>query len=81
MAPKTILIRGIGADATEEEIASWLGQFGPVEHIDIVRDGNPDAPVALVAMNIGQGAANYVVSRLTCYWHEGRLIKAYLMIH
>ena len=81
MATKKILITGIGVDATEQGIRSLLGQFGPVEQIDIIREGNQEEPVALVEMNIGDGAAAYLLSRLIHYWHDGYLVSACLLMH
>lgn len=81
MTTKKILITGLGGAASEEGIRFWLGRFGPIERVDIVRDGSPGDPVALIEMAIGDGAAAYLVSRLTDYWHEGKLVNARLMQH
>lgn len=81
MSTKKILITGIGVNATEQGIRSLLGQFGPVERIDIIRETSPEEPLALVEMNIGDGASAPLVSRLTDYWHDGSLVSAYRLIH
>lgn len=81
MTTKKILITGLAREATEESIAAWLGHFGPVKGVEIIRDGNAEAPVALVEMDIDDGAAAYLVSRLTDYWHEGQLVNARLLRH
>ncbi|PKO31317.1 MAG: hypothetical protein CVU34_17830 [Betaproteobacteria bacterium HGW-Betaproteobacteria-7] len=81
MTPKKFLIMGLGADSSEESICTMLSRFGPVERVEIIRDGNPDDPIALVEMSIGDGAAGYLVSQLTDYWHEGKLVSAKLMHH
>lgn len=81
MSTKKILITGLCNAATEESIRAWLGHFGPVERVDIVRDGSANDPVALVEMSIGDGAAAYLVSRLTDYWHDGKLVNARLLNH
>lgn len=79
MSIKKILLTGIAADSTEESIRTWLSRFGPIERVEIIRDGNPDAPVALLEMHIGDGAAGYLLSHLTDYWHEGKLVTAQLL--
>jgi len=81
MTTKRIMLTGLGAAATEESIRAWLGCFGPVLRIDIIRDGDADSPVALVEMEIGDGAAASLVFRLSDYWHEGKLVNARLLIH
>jgi hypothetical protein len=81
MTTKKILITGIGAAASEESIRSWLVHFGPVLRVEIIRDGDAADPVALAEMEIGDGAAAHLVSRLSDYWHEGKLINARLLHH
>jgi hypothetical protein len=81
MTTKNILISGLGAGSTEEGIRSWLGHFGPVVRVNIIRDGDATDPVALVEMEIGSEAAANLVSRLSEYWHEGKLVNARLLIH
>lgn len=81
MTTKKFLIMGLGADSSEESIRSLLSRFGPVERVEIIRDGNPDDPIALVKMSIGDGAAGYLVSQLSDYWHEGKLVSARLLHH
>lgn len=76
-----ILITGIGAQATEQGIRTLLCRFGAVERIDIIREGSASDPVAFVEMNLGDGVAAHLVSRLTRYWHEGALISAYQLIY
>lgn len=81
MTTKKILITGLGAAANEESIRSWLGQFGPVVRVDIIRDGEAADPVAFVEIEIGNEEAAHLVSRLTDYWHEGKLVNARLLHH
>lgn len=81
MTTKKLLIMGLGDAATEESVGSWLGRFGPVLRVDIIHDGNAADPVALVEMDIDDGIAAYLVSRLTNYWHEGKLLNGRLLNH
>jgi hypothetical protein len=81
MTTKKILISGLGSKATEDSIRSWLGHFGPVVLVDIIRDGDADNPVVLVELAIGDEAAANLVSRLSDYWHEGKLVNARLLHH
>lgn len=81
MTTKKFLIMGLGPDSTEESIRRWLGHFGPVVLVDIIRDGDAADPVTFVEMAIGDAAAAHLVSRLSDYWHEGKLINARLLHH
>lgn len=81
MTTKKILITGLRAGATEASIQSWLGRFGPVVQVDIIREGSAADPFALVEMDIGDGVAAYLVSRLSNYWHEGAVVNARLLHH
>ena len=81
MTTKKILITGLGAAATEESIRSWLGRFGQVVRVDIIRDGDADRPIAVVEMEIGEGAAAYLAFRLSDYGHDGDQVKARLLHH
>lgn len=81
MTTKKFLISGLGAAATEEGILAWLSHFGQIQRVEIVRDGNPDDPMVLLEMAIGDGAAGYLLSHLTDYWHEGKLVSARLLHH
>lgn len=81
MSTKKFLIVGISADSTEESIGAWMSRFGPIQQVKIIRDGDPNDPVALLEMDIGDGATVYLLSHLTGYWHEGRLLTARLLHH
>jgi hypothetical protein len=81
MTTKKFLITGLGAGVTEAGVRAWLGDYGPVVQVAIIRDGNAADPVALVEMAIGDGTAGYLVSRLCNYWHEGAMVNARLLSH
>ena len=78
---KKILLMGLSPTATEAGIRSWLNGFGSVLNVDVVRDGDADAPIAVVRMDITDGQAAFIVSRIQRYWHDGSLISARLLIH
>ncbi|HEX8964181.1 MAG TPA: RNA-binding protein [Rhodocyclaceae bacterium] len=81
MTTKVILLTGLGAASTADGIREWMRRFGPVVHVDFVRDGNAAAPLAVVEMEVSEAQAFFIVSRLTNYWHEGSLVSARLMVH
>lgn len=79
--PQKILITGFDAAVTEASVRSWLERFGLVARVDIIRKGDTAAPVTLVEMDIGDGAAEYLVARLNNYWHDGAIVNAWLLHH
>lgn len=78
---KKILIMGLRATATAAGIHSWLSGFGAVGKVDLVRDGEATAPLAVIEMDITDGQAALIVSRIQRYWHDGALISACLLVH
>lgn len=78
---KKILLMGLNPTTTEAAVRSWLSSYGKVEHVDLVREGDSRAPVAVVDMEISDGQAFFVVSRISSYWHDGALVSARLLPH
>ena len=81
MTTQKIMLTGFGASTTEENILAWLSQFGSVQQINIIRDGDANHPVIVVEMGIGSEVAANLVSRVSDYWHEGNLVSARLLHH
>jgi hypothetical protein len=78
---KKILLMGLSPTTTESGIRSWLSGYGLVNHVDLLREGDDHAPIAVVEMDISDGQAFFVVSRIQSYWHDGSLVSARLLIH
>lgn len=78
---KKFVLTGFGPATTEESIQSWLGEFGPVVNVNIVRDGNRSAPVAIVEMDVGNVQAFRLTSRISNYWHEGRMVNVWKLLY
>ncbi len=76
---KRILLTGLSPTATEAGIRSWLSGFGPVVKVEIVHEGDATLPVALLDMDITDGQAFRIVSRISNYWHDGALVSARLL--
>jgi len=76
---KKILFTGVAADVNEARVRAKLEHLGPVHAVEIVRDGDPDHPVVLVTIDIPDALAFQIVSRVSHFWHEGKLITASLL--
>jgi len=78
---KRILLTGLGPATTEASVRSWLAGYGSVVGVDVVREGSAATPVAVVQMNISDGEAFFIISRISNYWHDGALVSARLLPH
>lgn len=78
---KKIIFTGLDREVTEQGIRDALEKVGPVHRIDIIRDGDPNAPVVVVEMAISDEAAYQLTTRVTDYWHDGHHINARLLLH
>jgi hypothetical protein len=76
---KKIMLMGLSPTTTEDGVRSWLNGYGQVSHVDIVREGDDHAPIAVVEMDISDEQAFFVVSRISSYWHDGALVSARLL--
>lgn len=78
---KKILFNGLPAEVTEEGIRTSLEKLGPVHSVTIFRDGDPQAPAVVVEMDISDELAFNLTTRVTEFWHDGRMLNAHLLLH
>jgi len=78
---KKIMFTGLPADVTEDSVRLAMEKLGPVASISIIREGDPDAPVVVVELDISDGWANLITTRTTDLWHDGRIINARILLH
>lgn len=78
---KKIMFSGLGKEVSETSVRAALEKVGPVHSVAIVRDGDPDAPVVIVEMEIDDQTAYRLTSRVTDYWHGGHMVNARLLLH
>ena len=78
---KKILLTGLNSDVTAEKLGEALSRFGEVIAVQIVRDGDPDAPIAIVQMNISDQQSHILTTRITDIWHAGQRVNARLILH
>jgi hypothetical protein len=81
MTTEKILLMGLSATVTEAGIHAWLSSFGAVRKVDLVREGDATAPLAVIEMDITDGQAFLIVSRISRYWHAGSVISARFLMH
>jgi hypothetical protein len=81
MVTKKFAITGLGPTTTKDSVHILMDRFGPVVDIEIIRDGDAAAPIALVAMAIGDAQAYSLTSRISNYWYDGCVLSANLLHH
>ncbi|HTY99333.1 MAG TPA: RNA-binding protein [Rhodocyclaceae bacterium] len=77
---KKLVLSGLRATATEADVGAWLSRFGPVGAVRLVRDGDRQAQVAVIEMDISDAEAFHLTSRISRYWHDGSPVSARLLI-
>lgn len=78
---KKIMFSGLPADVSETGLRQALERFGPVGKVAIIRDGDPQQPIAIVEMHITDQAAFDLTTRITDIWHDGRRINTWVLLH
>lgn len=78
---KKIMFTGMLPDVTEEAVKVALEKVGPVAKVSIIRDGDPNAPIVIVEMDISDALAYQITARVTDFWHNGHMINANLLLH
>jgi hypothetical protein len=78
---KKIMFSGLPTDISEEQIRSALAKFGAIKQIFIIKDGDPNQPVAVVEIDLNDSEAFDLASRVTDLWHDGHRINAWVLRH
>lgn len=78
---KKIMFTGLGAEVSEAAVRESLEKIGPVNHVEIYREGDASAPVVVVEMAISDEQAFFLTTRVKDIWHNGHLVSARLLLH
>jgi hypothetical protein len=76
-----ILVIGLQPDFDPEALRERMAHFGPVIDIQVVRDGDPQQPWAVVEMALGVAEATEVARRIDGIHYLDRFIRARVMLH
>ena len=74
-----IVISGLQPDVDPELLRERMEHFGPVVSLEIIRDGNPDQPWALLEMALAAGEMSEVARRINGIFHIDRKIEAHVV--
>jgi hypothetical protein len=76
-----ILLTGLQPDFDLVALRERMCHFGPVVDIQVVRDGDPQQPWAVVEMALGVAEATEVARRIDGIHYVDRFIRARVMLH
>ena len=76
-----ILLSGLQRDFDVETLRDRMSKFGHVIDIQVVRDGDPEQPWAVVEMALNVAEGTEVARRIDGIYHIDRFIHARVIVH
>lgn len=76
-----ILLSGLHADTDLDALRERMSHFGPVLHIEPVRDGDPDRPWFIVELDTDASSATEIARRIDGIYFRERTLHARVMLH
>jgi len=76
-----VILMGLHNDACADNVASGLAPFFQVRKVDMVREGDPESPWAIVEVDNSYEHVWEVCNRLRGVFHRGRTLHLYIPLH
>jgi hypothetical protein len=76
-----VILMGLHGDASAASVAQGLGPFFHVQHVQMVTEGTPDSPWALVDVADSYERVWNVCNQLRGVFHRGKRIHFYIPLH
>jgi len=76
-----IILSGLHGDATESSVAEGLAPFFHVRKVEMIREGAPDSPWALIDLDDSYGKVWEVCNELRGVFHRGKRLHFYIPLH
>lgn len=76
-----IVLLDLPADFDSAALSDALSHFAPVQGIDVIRDGNPAAPMVLVAFAADSSRLAEIALQLSNRALLGHPVRAHVMMH
>jgi len=76
-----VILMGLHGDASPESVAAGLAPFFKVQHVTMVREGDPDNPWAVIDVDNSYEHVWDVCDRLRGVFHRGKRIHLYIPLH
>ncbi len=76
-----LMLLDLPADFDQTALAEALSQYAPVTTIDVIRDGNPAAPMVLVGLSADSSRLSEIALHLDNRALLGHPVRAHVMMH
>jgi hypothetical protein len=76
-----ITLWNLPVDTSEDRVRAALAPYAPIVSVRIERQGDPANPMAVVEVDLDSIAAGRLAYRLDGLWHEGKFLRAHLLMH
>lgn len=76
-----IVLSGLQWDFDLDGLRERMSKFGTVHDIQVVSEGDPDSPWAIVDMSLGVAEATEVARRIDGIYYKDRFVRARVMVH
>ena len=76
-----ITVWNLPAETSEERVREALAPYAPIRSVRIERQGDPHNPLAMVEVDLDFIEAGKLVFRIDGLWHEGKFLRAHLLLH
>lgn len=76
-----VILSGLHADVSETSIVESFAPLLTIRHVEIIREGSPDNPWAVLHINGSYEQAWSVCNRLRGVFHRGKRLHMYIPLH
>lgn len=76
-----IVLSGLQRDFDLDSLRERMSKFGPVHDIQVVTEGDPENPWAIVDMALSVAEATEVARRIDGIYYKDRFVRARVMVH
>lgn len=76
-----VILMGLHSDASSQSVSAGLAPFFHVRHVELVTQGNPESPWAVIEVDNSYEHVWDVCNRLRGVFHRGKALHLYIPLH
>lgn len=76
-----VILMGLTRNADAQSVGAGLAPYFHVKHVELVQQGNPDSPWAVIEVEDSYEHVWDVCNRLRGVFHQGKPIHLYIPLH